>query len=211
MTSIFNHLSGFIPTLHGWCSVAKAQHLASMVVAIHAKTSLEIGVFAGRSLFGLAYGHKHIGHGVAIGIDPWTNAAATEGYSGENREWWGTLDLEKVYKKFMQNVNLTGCQNVIQVARMRSDDYSPIPELDILHCDGQHSEQAIRDVQRFGPHVRVGGLVVLDDLTWVNDGVASVPVAAEWLEKNGFRSLCRVFHQYPDGNKDDYGVMQRIK
>lgn len=211
MTPLFRQLEGLTPTLPGWCSVSKSQHLASMVIALHAKTSVEIGVFAGRSLFGMALAHKHIGHGLVIGIDPWTKAAATEGYTGENETWWGGLNLEKIYQDFVRKVSEMGCNNVVQVVRKKSDDFDPPPIIDILSLDGQHTEQAAIDVARYAPKIRVGGLIVLDDMTWVNNGIVPVPIAAEWLSKNGFVELQRVYKEYPDKSKDDYGVMQRVK
>lgn len=211
MTPLFRQIEGLIPTLQGWATVAKAQHLASMVIALHAKTSVEIGVFSGRSLFGMALAHKHIGHGHVIGIDPWTSAAATEGYTGENRDWWGSLSLEKFYQDFVRKVSELGCNNVVSIQRKKSDDATLPETIDLCHCDGQHSEQALRDVKRYAPKIRVGGLIVLDDMTWVNNGIVPVPIAADWLRQNGFIELQRIYKEYPDKNKDDYGVMQRIK
>lgn len=201
MKELFKQIETLIPTLEGWTEVSKAQRLAAMVVAIQPDVSVEIGVYAGRSFFGLALAHKFIGHGTVIGIDPWDNAAATEGYEGQNLEFWKNNPLNLIHDKFMANVDLLGLRNVTKIVRKKSDDAEPPDVIDILHIDGQHTEQCVRDVKRFVPRIRVGGLLVMDDATWVNNG--DLPVArAIKLIPGGF------VHLYPLGTGAVFQLQQ---
>jgi hypothetical protein len=47
----------------------------------------------------------------------------------------------------------------------------PPSECQLLHVDGNHSAQAIKDVERFGAVVTVGGVMILDDLDWSGGAV----------------------------------------
>jgi hypothetical protein len=189
MKELFNRLDEITPSLHGWGDANKAQTLAAMVVAIRPTVSLEIGIYGGRTFFGLALAHKFIGHGMAIGIDPWSNAAASEGYEGDNLEFWKTCPLDTIYESFIQKVSEFGVQNVTTIHRMKSDD-APLPdEIGVLHLDGQHTEQAVRDVLRFAPKVHVGGIVIMDDTEWKNLGDAPVHRAVSELKAMGFKEL----------------------
>ena len=201
MTSLFKQLEAVVSPLPGWATVEKAQTLAAIVIAIRPEITIELGVFGGRSLFGFAMAHKHISKGVVWAVDPWSNAAAMEGYSNKNAEYWRDLNLDAIYTEFMRNVNVMGLKSVIKVLRAKSDDVVPPPKIDVAHIDGSHTQQAVRDVHRFAPNVRTGGLVIMDDLDWQNDNDRPVQRAAEELKKFGF------VHLYPLGTG---AVFQRV-
>jgi predicted O-methyltransferase YrrM len=202
MSNLFQKLTDVIPTLDGWGGVQKAHTLAAMVLAIRPNVSVEIGVYGGQSFFGLALAHKEIGKGIAIAIDPWTNEAAMEGYSGVNRDFWQGNPMDVIYERFKQNVVELSVGNVVRVVRKKSDD-AEVPDLiDILHIDGQHTDQATKDVKRFAANVRFGGILVMDDMGWVNDGDAPVERAAALLPDMGFNTL------YPLGTG---AVFQRVR
>jgi predicted O-methyltransferase YrrM len=38
--------------------------------------------------------------------------------------------------------------------------------IDILHHDANHGPQVVADVERWIPSIRVGGLLIIDDLDW---------------------------------------------
>lgn len=189
----------------GWCPLEKAMDLASTVVALRPKISIDIGVFGGKSLLPMALACEAVGNGVVIGIDPWDIAASTEGYTGENANWWGKLDHEGIYQGFMANVDRLGLKNRVAIERAKSDDAAVPKIIDLLHVDGQHTDQAVRDVKRFATKVRIGGVVCLDDLEWQNDGVKSVELAVAALLPLGFVELYRV--SQPNGS---WGMFQRI-
>lgn len=187
---LFNAITGVLPTVAGWCELDKAHALAAAVLTLRPRVVVEIGVFGGRSLIPMALACQACGSGHVVAIDPWTAAAATEGYEGANKEWWGSRDHEGIYQDFVRNVAALGLQGHVHVMRSKSDDVTPPEAIDLLHVDGQHTDQAVRDVQRFAPKIRVGGLTFMDDIGWINEGTgAGVQRAVEALLKLGFVQL----------------------
>ena len=60
--------------------------------------------------------------------------------------------------------------------------------IDILHIDGNHSEQAsYLDVTKWVPLVRSGGWIFFDDMTWFENGVFTTARAVEWLNANCYK------------------------
>jgi len=169
--TLFETIAKVQPTLPGWCPPEKAEALAAMVVALRPLVTVEIGVYGGSSFFPLALAHKHIGYGTAIGIDPWSKAEAMRGETAENAEWARTVDYETLYNAFMGNLQTLGLEHCTKIIRQTSDN-APVPNvIDLLHIDGNHQTQAVKDVIRFAPKVRPGGLCVMDDLSWENGQV----------------------------------------
>lgn len=201
MTSLFKQIESIIPTLPGWSTVEKTQHMAAIIVALKPEISVEVGVFGGKSFFGFALAHKYIKKGVAWGIDPWSTAAALEGYSGENSMYWKELNLDTIYAGFAKNIEALGVQPWTNILRQKSDDVMPPVGISALHVDGQHTEQAIRDVERFAPNVKQGGIAILDDVSWSNDGDKPVLRAVDKLKQLGFVELYKI---------DDWAVFQRL-
>lgn len=176
--------------LEGWCDVAKAQRLAAIVLALRPTVTVEIGVFGGRSLLPMAMAHAVIGHGVAIGIDPWSKAASLAGMEGVNKEWWDKLDHELIYQGFMRSANRLIADGWVNVFRGTSDEAIAndrekfrgtdsrlvfVPEvIDLLHVDGNHSEQAVKDVDNYATRLRPGGILVMDDIDWAAAAAARV-------------------------------------
>lgn len=172
----------------GWCPVDKALVLASLVVALRPKCIVEIGVWGGRSLLPMAMAAEAINCGTTVAaIDPWDPKASTEGYEGKNAEWWSTRDHNAVYESFVTHVMQLGLAGRVTIFRARSDDLEPPPEIDLLHIDGQHSDQAIRDAERFGSRVVPGGFCVTDDDDWSGGGPKA---ALSKLEQLGFVRIC---------------------
>lgn len=190
-------------TLDGWCSEEKACVLAALVMALKPAVCVEIGVFGGRSLFPMALVAKQLELSTkVIGIDPYSAKASVENELGENAKWWGDLDHEAILQKFQDNSKRMGLTDRIALIRKRSDDVTP--ELcQILHIDGNHSDQAVKDAMRFGPSVQVGGVVVCDDIMW---GGGAVLRAIDCLEDMGFVEAFRV-----TANGECWNVMQRVK
>jgi len=176
------------PKQDGWCSLNKATNLAAIVVAIRPKLSIEIGVYAGRSLIPLALAHKEVG-GMVVGIDPWTTDAAIEGYDDANREFWSKQgNLERVKKEtyfWLQRFDLHPMTEIIE---KKSDDVEPM-ECQLLHVDGQHTDQAVRDVLRFTAPMKRGSFIIMDDVNWNNGGKFQVSDACNWIQKNGWNRV----------------------
>lgn len=193
MKALLEKIDEVMLTLPGWCEPEKAHALAAAVVTLRPKTCIEIGVFGGKSLIPIALALQHVGGGHVIGIDPWTNEAAVEGYDGANADWWKSVDLEAIYQKFQVDVQRLGLGERVVAIRAKSDDVVPAVRVDLLHVDGQHTEQAVRDVRRFGKGVRIGGLCFMDDIQWVNSsGGAGVARGVAALLELGFVELYQI-------------------
>lgn len=198
---VFRDIEQTLARCDGWCEVEKAHALAAMVFALRPKLVVEIGVFGSRSLQAFAIPMKFLNHGCAIGIDSWSREAAIAGMTDEkNLEYWGNLDYERIYQRCLTNISLSDLGPYAKIIRAKSDDVDPAQfPSDITHIDGSHEDTAYRDVVRYAPHVRIGGMIVADDVGWVSGAPQR---GVEWMLSSGFIQL------YPLGTG---AVFQRIK
>lgn len=192
-----------------WCDLEKAHALAAMVLALRPRAVCEIGVWMGGSLVPIALALRglrdlDIAAGRdpvrrrAVAIDPWSKDASCAGQDGADMAWWASVDHDVAFAAFRARLERHGLVEIVDVVRARSDD-APVPDgIGLLHVDGNHAEQATRDVARFAPAVVAGGILVLDDLSWRGGHVRAARAVAEGM---GFREL------YPLGTGI---VMQRV-
>lgn len=180
--ALTSYITTTLPKMNGWCSPEKATALAEAVLDERPKLCIEIGVFAGRSLFAIALALKANTYGRVIGIDPWLAAASTAGFEHDpaNRDWWGgKVDHEAIYKECHDLRFFLGVDFYCDLYRGTSEQFyqassaftyydNPVkPVIDLLHIDGNHSEaSALYDVNHYVPLVRPGGIVAFDDLSW---------------------------------------------
>lgn len=180
-------IAAMIPTVTGWCSIEKGNDLALAVLKSKSSVSVEVGVFAGRSCIPLAMAHREQNHGIVIAIDPWSSAESIVGQGAADTEWWGTkVDHEIIYQGFLASLKAHDLEKWVEVIRAPSDSVTPPKQIDVFHCDGNHSEQSVRDVERFGSLVGPSGFLFLDDLGWSNLGPKH---AADKLPSMGFTKL----------------------
>jgi len=167
--------------LQGWCSEYKASTLMDLVWLMRPKTIVEIGVFGGKSLVPMAFALKAIGAGgVVYGIDPWSAAASAEGQDGVNKDYWSTLDHQGILNDLRSKVSLFRLDDQIRLVQATSEDAVPIENIDILHIDGNHSDEASYfDTLKWVPLVRKGGMIIFDDITW-----STIDRALTWLDAN---------------------------
>lgn len=191
--NLFNQILDSTKGLHGWCEPAKQITLANYVFAIKPKCIVEIGVWGGKSLIPMAMADRALvraSSAKVVAVDPWAASSSVDGQTGVDAEWWNNQkNHELVYESFREALARLGLTHV-QVCRKPSDEaietvrfYGPIS---ILHIDGNHGPQAIKDVMNYAPMIEVGGICVLDDLNWAGGAVGK---AAEWLKANGFLEL----------------------
>lgn len=196
---------------HGWCSVRKAHALAAIIMATRPERVVEIGVYAGRSFVPMVMALHEAGHGVAHGIDPYDAKVSAAGEEDANREWWGNLDHEQIYRFAIAALeSVKEWQDHWILWRQSSDEMEPscVGPYGLLHVDGAHTEQAYRDVQRYAPLVEPGGFVVLDDILWSSGEVSR---SIEVLESLGFVERFRVIGEEPGTRfTDNWGVFQRV-
>lgn len=189
--NVFTQIEDALATIpNGWCTAEKARTLAAAVLVLRPKTVVEIGVFGGRSFIPMAIALKHIGEGVAIGIDPWSAKESQKGQDNPNDfAYWSTLDHGKVYDEFMRDIERFGLTHFVHVVRAKSDDVKPPSEISLLHSDGNHSIQALTDVRRFAPNITSGGFCFLDDCDWSGGAVRK---AESHILSNGFKMLFKM-------------------
>ncbi|MGV1047669.1 MAG: class I SAM-dependent methyltransferase [Solirubrobacterales bacterium] len=197
---LFRTIMTTIPTMDGWCSVEKAVALAGLVITMKPMMCVEIGVWAGRSLLPMAWALKENGNGRVIGIDPYSAQESAKNEFAGNEEWWGKQDHEIIMKKFQSFVRNFSLESVVQLIRKPANDAEPVRTA-LLHIDGSHTEQAVKDAERFGAMVPVGGIVVLDDIAWVGGAVLR---AIDTLEDMGFVERYR-------NTEQSWNIMQRVK
>lgn len=167
--------------LQGWCSEYKASTLMDLVWLMRPQTVVEIGVFGGKSLVPMAYALKALGTGgIIYGIDPWSAMASAEGQDGANQDYWANLDHDGLLNDLKTKIATFNLTNQITLVRATSEDAAPIENIDILHIDGNHSNDAsYYDICKWGPLVRKGGMIIFDDITW-----STIDKALKFLDEN---------------------------
>lgn len=185
----------YMDQLEGWCSKSKASVLIDLVFMLNPKTVIEVGVWGGKSLVPMAHALKVNKRGLAYGIDPWDNLESAEGMEGVNYEWWSSIDHKKILQGLENKIIEFGLENQIILIKATSQLAPIIPDIDILHIDGNHSEKASTlDVNKWVPLVRKGGIIIFDDITWGTNGKA-----VQWLNEN-----CIKLAEFHEDN--DWGV-----
>ncbi len=154
-------------SLEGWCSTNKASILMDFIFMLKPKTIVEIGVWGGKSLIPMAFALKANNQGKIYGIDPWDTQASIQGMEGQNKSWWGTVDHSQIYNGLTKQIELLKLNSQIELIKKTSKAAPAISSIDLLHIDGNHSDEAsYLDVQKWVPLVAQGGLIVFDDINW---------------------------------------------
>lgn len=189
LSALFQQIETLIPTLDGWCTVERASEFAALVIGNKPQTTVCLGVWGGRDTFALALAHRHNGVGRVIAIDPWKAEASVQGQTGEDAAWWGKQEThDLVHSRFITNIGVLGLQDFIDVRRQTSDEARVAGDIGLLIVDGNHGQQAVRDVEKFATHVPAGGYVYMDDIDWSGGAVRE---AVGTLLRYGFRELYR--------------------
>lgn len=196
-----------VPLMPGWCTVEKSLTLAALVTGYRPKLVVEIGVYAGRSALPMAMALRSNMYGTLTAIDAWSAGESQKGQTPEHQVWWSKQQMhDDAYDYFQRALESNHVTSYVDVIRKPSDQVDPPQRIGILHVDGNHSEQSVRDVVRFCPNIIMGGFCVMDDLGWDNHGPSK---ACEELGKLGFSMLYKVTNK-PAG-QDDWAVYQKVK
>jgi hypothetical protein len=162
-----------LPSLEGWCSLEKALNFIDLVLQEKPKVYVEIGVFAGASLYPVLSTLKFLDHGVAIAIDPWDKYECIKYLDQKldhlHIDWWGRIDLESNYASFLKTLRMFNLTDYCIPLRTSAEHAAKIiGVIDILHIDGNHSERSFtKYVQLYLPKVRSGGYIWLNDSLWI--------------------------------------------
>ena len=161
----------------GWCSLEKATTLASIVLALRPSVVVELGVWMGGSAIPMAIALRAIGGGQLLAVDAWSATASVAGQDEpKHATWWGTTMGEsghlRAFEMFLRRLRAHGIPpERCSVRRQRTDEAEVPGTIDVLHHDANHGPQAVVDIDRWAPAVRVGGMLIIDDLDWAGGHV----------------------------------------
>jgi predicted O-methyltransferase YrrM len=137
---------------------------------------VEVGVYAGRSLLPQALALKHNDRGVVWGIDAWSGSVTQEGTQAPSEWPWGKTDFVAVRKELddaLRGAELFPWVCLLQARSQDAVHRFQEESIDILHIDGNHSEEvSTADVRNFLPKLKQGGWLWMDDTDWASVGAA---------------------------------------
>lgn len=190
-------------SLLGWCTPEKAEAMADLILQEAPLLCVEIGVFGGRSLVAQALALRELEgktghHGLVWGIDPWTTDAALEGENGnENDEWWAKQNLAQIRNGLLGAIDDNDLWPWTRIAISKSADLDQsFWDIDILHIDGNHSEEcSTTDVKIWLPAVKEGGYIWFDDTNWksTSKAVRMLDKACQVVKDVG---ACRLYRKH---------------
>ncbi len=132
-----------------------------LIHALRPKTVVELGVFWGGSFFVFCQAVKAAGCStICHAVDTW---------EGDSQA--GKLE-EETYQQFMEQCS-AHFADITKVMRMRFEqalDSFPDGSIDLLHIDGFHTYEAVReDYERWAPKVSPSGVILFHDVKVVNE------------------------------------------
>lgn len=190
----------------GGCSASKAYVMAYLIRRFGMKTSLDIGVYRGRSLMPQALAHKLYTGGTAYGVDPWSTEQAKENDNAKLKEkidqFLVETDFEAIYQSVDGMRKAQGFENHCQLVRKTSVEAASYfgeknIKFGLIHIDGNHdTAPVLKDVELYLPLLEPEGFVVMDDVSWDSVKPAYDQVAAR---------MPRIF-QHSEAPLNDYAV-----
>ncbi|MGC4001662.1 MAG: class I SAM-dependent methyltransferase [Pirellulales bacterium] len=188
---------------HGWCTPLKAQESARSIYLAQPKLYVEVGVYGGRSLLPVAVALKHLGQGVAYGIEAWSGEVAVETpTSPEYDAHWGAYDFARVKQACLRHMIRYRVLNQVKLLECRSREGIALlaGRIDMIHIDGSHSEyQALEDVRLAFDALAPRGYLWMDDIAW-----GSVGFALNFLHEQ-----CETIREYDEGSLGSYGLYRK--
>jgi cephalosporin hydroxylase len=173
----------------GGCSVPKANVMAWLIRHFQMTTSVEIGVYRGRSLLPQAIVHKIATGGVAYGVDPYSPDIAMEhdnlALAGDIAAFTRKTDWDALHRGVLELRDTFGLQNHCTVLRQTGAEAAAEfarqgKRFGLVHVDGNHdTAYVMKDVELYLPLVTPGGFVVMDDISWDSVKPAVAAVAAQ--------------------------------
>ncbi|GAA3571878.1 class I SAM-dependent methyltransferase [Snuella lapsa] len=160
----------------GGCSLYKALVMGEIIRQYKLRSSLDIGVYRGRSLFPMAIAHKFFTKGIVYGVDPYTKLDANQNDYPELKDeldkFVSVTDFQKIYKDVKDVIkNKELDDNCILVRETSSNAVLNFKKegrkFGLIHIDGNHDTKfVIEDVLNYTPLLDHKGFVVLDDVSW---------------------------------------------
>ncbi|HEX2583066.1 MAG TPA: class I SAM-dependent methyltransferase [Chlamydiales bacterium] len=151
-----------------WCTKEKAELIMDLILLERCQNCVEIGVFDGGSFLPIAATLNYLHQGKAYAIDPWSNWQATR-YMAEtdpNKEWWGTVDMDWVYKAYKRMLKEWKLESYCVTFKETSESaVGKVRDIDFLHFDGNYSKAtSLFDAREYLPQVKIGGYILFSNL-----------------------------------------------
>jgi hypothetical protein len=189
----------------GGCSVSKGYLMAWLIRRYHLTASVDIGVYRGRSLVPQALAHREFTGGKAYGVDPWLNEEVKETGNPALREaidrFVDATNFPAIYLEVQDLIRRLKLDQNCMLVREKSHDAIRYFErqaikFGLIHIDGNHDSDRVNgDVALYLPHLKRGGFLVMDDVSWDSVESAYATVA---------KRLCKIYHRRDALN--DYAV-----
>lgn len=177
-------------SIHGWCTIEKANKLMELVKENNPSLIVEFGVFGGKSLLPFALSVKQNNYSCkVIGIDAWEPKASLEGTNSLlNDEWWSTINYKHIHDYAKQLIVENNVESIVELLKNKSKDCVDKFQdnsIDILHQDSNHSEEiSCEEVELYWNKVKSGGFWVFDDTNW-----ATTKKAQDLLLSKGYSEI----------------------
>lgn len=173
----------------GGCSIEKALVMSYLIKEYSIKTSVDIGVYRGRSFFPQAVAHKLYSKGKVYGIDPYSAVAAVQNdradIQNQLKKFVAETDFEQLFKDVIEKINTESMVEFSEIIRKKSSDANEWflenrIKIGLVHIDGNHDTAFVmEDVLNYLPILDEKAFIVLDDISW-----SSVQPAMAYLKKH---------------------------
>ena len=160
----------------GACSVSKANLIAWLIRRYGLHTTLDIGVYRGRSLFPQALAHQQGTGGIVYGVDPWSSVEAKEhdnlALKDAIHAFVDQLDFEHIYQDVTSQIEQLYLEEYCIVLRQTSASAIEYFDkngiyFDLIHVDGNHdTEKVMQDIILYLPRLNRQGFLIMDDISW---------------------------------------------
>jgi len=142
------------------------------------KTTLDLGVYGGGSLFPQATIHNKYTNGIVYGVDSYNKEDMKQfdcvhpSFLALQKELSETLDVEELYQYIINLINTFNYQKNVIFLRKRSDqaiNYFIENNIyfDLMFIDGNHdTKNVMADVKNYIPRLNKNGFFIMDDTSW---------------------------------------------
>lgn len=180
-----------------WSSREMKQELYNLVIKCHNEfkdtelCSVQLGVFAGATLFPMAMAHKFVNNGHVNGIDTWGYAASLDGKNHPDVDmFWRGMDFERIYSEFQTRCQMEEWSGFAAYFRLNTKNAHELfadESVTLLHQDSAHNvETIVAEIKAWSPKIKKGGYWVISAANWGEavDGYLQLPKYAFKLYKD---------------------------
>ncbi len=173
----------------GGCGDRKALLMAEVICRFNLTTTVDIGVYRGRSFFPQAIAHRYCTGGIVYGVDPYDRGEAQQCDNPALREkldaFLAVTDFDAIYNSVADRIEQWSLAPHAALVRLRSaeaarDFQQRQVRCDLVHIDGNHDTQSVlADLDAYVPLLSDDGFLVMDDTNWESVRPAYVKAAEQ--------------------------------